>query len=189
MTGETRPAGVPSRALILDAPALARAWRRVAHEVIERHPRLDDLLLVGIVTRGEPLACRLALDLKVLRRVDVPVVALDARPYRDDAAGPPPAAPLAQVALEGKSVILVDDVLYQGRTVRAAMDALIASGRPRMVELAVLVDRGHRALPIRPDYVGKNVPTADAEWVEVHLLEVDREDSVAVRPRQDRHDA
>ncbi len=188
MIGEP-PSAPPSRTVILDAAALARAWRRVAHEIIERHPRLDDLLLVGIVTRGEPLARRLALDLKALRRVEVPVVGLDARPFRDDAAGPPPPAPLPQIALQGKTVVLVDDVLYQGRTVRAAMDALIASGRPRMVQLAVLVDRGHRALPIRPDYVGKNVPTADSEWVEVHLAETDQEDCVAVRRRHDRHGA
>jgi len=173
----------PVKAIIMDAGAMARAWRRVAHEIVEGNPHLGDLVLVGIVTRGEPLARRLAGDLRSLEGTDVSVVALDVRPYRDDATRPIPRPRPAEVPLLGKAVVLVDDVLYQGRTVRAAMDAVIALGRPRKIQLAVLVDRGHRALPIRPDYVGKNVPTAEAEWVEVRLQEIDGEDRVAICAR------
>ncbi len=176
----------PPSVVILDAATLARAWRRVAHEIVERHPRLDDVVLVGIVTRGDPLARRLAADIQTLRGGTVPVVALDARPFRDDATLPPPLTKPVAISLQNKAVILVDDVLYQGRTVRAAMDAIIAHGRPRLIQLAVLIDRGHRALPIRPDYVGKNLPTAEAEWVEVHLREVDQEDAVTLRRREAR---
>lgn len=168
------------KAVIMDEAAIARAWRRVAHEIVERNAGLADVVLVGILTRGRPLAERLARDLHALEGVQVPVVPLNARAYRDDAAGTPPPTQALSLVLEGKAVVLVDDVLYQGRTVRAAMDALLPHGRPRKIQLAVLVDRGHRALPIRPDFVGKNVPTAESEWVEVHLREVDDAERVAI---------
>jgi pyrimidine operon attenuation protein/uracil phosphoribosyltransferase len=173
------------KAVIMDEAAIARAWRRVAHEIVERNAGLADVVLVGIVTRGRPLAERLARHLHALEGVRVPVVPLDARAYRDDAAGVPPPTQAVGLVLEGKAVVLVDDVLYQGRTVRAAMDALLPHGRPRKIQLAVLVDRGHRALPIRPDFVGKNLPTAESEWVEVRLREVDTDERVAICERGD----
>ncbi len=175
----------PAKAIILDAEGLRRAWRRIAHEVIERQPNLAQLSLLGIVTRGLPLAQRLAATLEELEGVRVPVIPLDVRAYRDDlpraAAAPLPALPAA--AVDGRPVLLVDDVLFNGRTVRAAIDAVIAAGRPTQIQLAVLVDRGHRELPIRPDYIGKNVPTSRQEWVDVHLRETDGEDAVRILER------
>jgi pyrimidine operon attenuation protein/uracil phosphoribosyltransferase len=177
----------PAKAIILDAEALRRAWRRVAHEVIERQPNLEQLSLLGIVTRGLPLAQRLAATLEELEGVRLPVISLDVRAYRDDlpraAMAPLPILPVA--AVEGRPILLVDDVLFNGRTVRAAIDAVIAAGRPTQIQLAVLVDRGHRELPIRPDYIGKNVPTSRQEWVDVHLTETDGEDAVRILERSD----
>jgi pyrimidine operon attenuation protein/uracil phosphoribosyltransferase len=173
-----------AKALILDQDGIRRAWRRIAHEVIERQPALAELTLVGIVTRGVPLAERLAGYLNELEGVRPQVIALDVRNYRDDlprTSAPPPALPGASV--RDRPVLLVDDVLFNGRTVRAAVDAVIAAGRPKSIQLAVLVDRGHRELPIRPDYVGKNVPTSRTEWVDVHLTEVDGEDQVRILER------
>ena len=176
----------PVKAVILDAQGLRRAWRRIAHEVIERQADLAQLSLLGIVTRGVPLAERLAATLAELEGVRPPVLPLDVRAYRDDlpraAAAPLPVLPAT--AVDGRPVLLVDDVLFNGRTVRAAIDAIIAAGRPTQIQLAVLVDRGHRELPIRPDYVGKNVPTAGQEWIEVHLDEVDGEDAVRILERK-----
>jgi pyrimidine operon attenuation protein / uracil phosphoribosyltransferase len=178
----------PLKAVILDADGVRRAWRRIAHEVVERQPGLAQLSLLGIVTRGLPLAERLAATLEELEGVRVPVLALDVRAYRDDlpraAAAPIPALPAA--AVDGRPVLLVDDVLFNGRTVRAAIDAVIAAGRPTQIQLAVLVDRGHRELPIRPDYIGKNVPTSRQEWVDVHLRELDGEDAVRILERPQR---
>lgn len=175
----------PAKAVILDAEGLRRAWRRIAHEVIERQPNLAQLSLLGIVTRGLPLAQRLATTLEELEGVRLSVVPLDVRAYRDDlpraAAAPLPVLPATAVA--GRPVLLVDDVLFNGRTVRAAIDAVIAAGRPTQIQLAVLVDRGHRELPIRPDYIGKNVPTSRQEWVDVHLTETDGEDAVRILER------
>jgi pyrimidine operon attenuation protein/uracil phosphoribosyltransferase len=173
-----------AKALILDQEGLRRAWRRIAHEVIERQPSLPELTLIGVVTRGVPLAERLASFLHELEAVRPPVIALDVRNYRDDLPRkfiPAPALP--EASIRDRPVLLVDDVLFNGRTARAAVDAVIAAGRPRSIQLAVLVDRGHRELPIRPDYVGKNVPTSLKEWVEVHLQEVDGEDSVRILDR------
>jgi pyrimidine operon attenuation protein/uracil phosphoribosyltransferase len=174
-----------AKAVILDAEGLRRAWRRIAHEVIERQPNLAQLSLLGIVTRGLPLAQRLAATLEELEGVRLPVTPLDVRAYRDDlpraASAPLPALPAA--AVDGRPILLVDDVLFNGRTVRAAIDAVIAAGRPTQIQLAVLVDRGHRELPIRPDYIGKNVPTARREWVDVHLSETDGEDAVRIVER------
>ena len=176
-----------AKAVILDADALRRAWRRIAHEVIERQPNLAQLSLLGIVTRGLPLAQRLAATLEELEGVRLSVIPLDVRAYRDDlpraAAAPLPIVPA--VAVDGRPVLLVDDVLFNGRTVRAAIDAVMAAGRPAQIQLAVLVDRGHRELPIRPDYIGKNVPTSRQEWVDVHLRETDGEDAVRIVERAD----
>ncbi len=165
----------------MDSEAVRRAWLRVAHEVWERHRELDDVVLVGIRRRGEPLARRLANALAVIaghQDANIPTGGLDIGPWRDDERGVGPAAALAPVATRGRRVVLVDDVLYTGRSVRAALDALAEHGRPQQVELAVLVDRGHRELPIRADYVGKNVPTARTERVAVRLVEVDGSDGV-----------
>lgn len=177
----------PAKAVILDAEGLRRAWRRIAHEIVERQPNLAQLSLLGIVTRGLPLAQRLAATLEELEGVRLPVIQLDVRAYRDDlprAAAPLPVVPAS--AVEGRPILLVDDVLFNGRTVRAAIDAVIAAGRPTQIQLAVLVDRGHRELPIRPDYIGKNVPTSRQEWVDVHLTEIDGEDSVRILERSER---
>ena len=188
----------PAKAVILDAEGVRRAWSRIAHEIIERQPNLSQLSLVGIVTRGVPLAERLAAALEQLEGVRVPVIALDVRPYRDDlpkaftlmqrpspAGGERQGGGLPAAAVDGRPVLLVDDVLFNGRTVRAAIDAVIEAGRPAQIQLAVLVDRGHRELPIRPDYIGKNVPTSRQEWVEVHLSETDGEDSVRILERSE----
>jgi pyrimidine operon attenuation protein/uracil phosphoribosyltransferase len=177
----------PAKAVILDADGLRRAWRRIAHEIVERQPNLAQLTLLGIVTRGLPLAQRLAATLEELEGVRLPVISLDVRAYRDDlpraATAPLPVLPPS--AVDGRPILLVDDVLFNGRTVRAAIDAVIAAGRPTQIQLAVLVDRGHRELPIRPDYIGKNVPTSRQEWVDVHLSEIDGEDSVRILERSE----
>ena len=187
-----------AKAVILDAEGVRRAWRQIAHEIIERQPNLTQLSLLGIVTRGLPLAERLAATLEQLEGVRLPVMALDVRAYRDDlpkaftlmqrpspAGGGGQGGGLPAAAVDGRPVLLVDDVLFNGRTVRAAIDAVIEAGRPTQIQLAVLVDRGHRELPIRPDYIGKNVPTSRQEWVEVHLTETDGEDSVRILERLD----
>jgi pyrimidine operon attenuation protein/uracil phosphoribosyltransferase len=169
------------KATILDAEGVRRAWLRIAHEVVERQPELHSLVVVGVVTRGLPLAERLKRYLKELEGVDVPVLGLDVRSYRDDlpdGAAVPPALPKELV--RDRQILLVDDVLFNGRTARSAIDAIMTAARPRSIQLAVLVDRGHRELPIRPDYVGKNLPTSRQEWVEVHVQEVDGEDSVRI---------
>ena len=169
------------KATILDAEGVRRAWRRIAHEVVERQSELEALVLVGIVTRGLPLAERLRQHLKELEAVDVPVLGLDVRSYRDDlpdGAAIPPSLP--RELIRDRHILLVDNVLFNGRTVRSAIDALMTAGRPRSIQLAVLIDRGHRELPIPPDYVGKNLPTSRQEWVEVHVQEVDGEDSVRI---------
>ena len=158
---------------------MGRALARMAHEILERHGGPRDLVLVGIRTRGGPLAHRLAARLLEIERVAVPVLELDPRPYRDDrprAAAPP--AVLSAPPLTGGRVVLVDDVLYTGRTVRAALEALLLTGRPARIQLAVLIDRGHRELPIRADYIGKNVPTARQEHIRVRLAEIDGLDEV-----------
>ena len=174
--------------LLLDADALSRTLSRIAHEIIEANPELDDIALVGIQTRGVPLAQRLARLIED-RGGDAPALgAVDITFYRDDVhvrggEAPLHAQPLLRATqldfpLEGRTVVLVDDVLYTGRTIRAAIDALFDYGRPARVQLAVLVDRGHRELPIRPDYVGKNLPTARGERIQVQLVEVDEVDAV-----------
>jgi pyrimidine operon attenuation protein/uracil phosphoribosyltransferase len=171
--------------VVLDADAIRRAVRRMAHQILERHAGAAGLLLMGIHSRGVPLARRLARDAAEIEGVDVPTGTLDIALYRDDYAqiGPRPLAPTHfPVDAQGMTVILVDDVLYTGRTARAAMEAVIDQGRPAAIELAVLVDRGHRELPIRADYVGKNLPTAPHESVRVRLVEHDGVDAVAIEP-------
>jgi pyrimidine operon attenuation protein/uracil phosphoribosyltransferase len=165
---------------VLDDADIRRSLRRIAHEIVERCRSTDDVVLVGIHSRGVPLAERLAAELADIGDHDVPLGQLDIGLYRDDL-GSRPTPNLARTetpALDRKTVVLVDDVLYTGRTIRAALDALADLGRPAAVQLAVLVDRGHRQLPIRADYVGKNLPTAAEERVTVKVAEVDGEDGV-----------
>lgn len=170
--------------IIMSAEDIRRALTRIAHEVLERNRGCENLVVVGIYTRGVTLARRIALSIKDIEGVEVPVGALDIGLYRDDLSYldlPPKLRPSdipGDVA--GRRVVLVDDVLYTGRSTRAAMDALVDLGRPQYVQLAVLIDRGHRELPIRPDYVGKNLPTSRGEEVEVRLKEVDGSDEVVI---------
>ncbi len=179
------------RVQVMDAEEIRRALARIAHEILERHGRLDDVALVGVRTRGLPLAERLADNLQRLEGRRPPTGALDINLYRDDLSLIGPQAVLRKTEIpfhvDDRRIVLVDDVLYTGRTVRAGLDGLIDLGRPRQIQLAVLVDRGHRELPIRADYVGKNVPTAREEQIEVRLRETDGEDSVyLVRPGEER---
>lgn len=168
---------------VMDAEAIARALRRVAHEIVEAHRGLEDVMVVGIHTRGAPLAERLAKFLTEVEGAAVPVGSIDIGMYRDDF-DTRPTTPLGHTELpeplHGQTIILVDDVLFTGRTIRAALDALADLGRPGRVQLAVLIDRGHRELPIRADYVGKNLPTSASERVTVHLDEVDGEENVTI---------
>ncbi len=167
---------------VLEPAEIRRVLTRIAHEILERTHGADDIVLLGIPTRGVPLAQRLAERATEFEGRPVPWGSLDVTMYRDDLRLRPARAlgrtDLPADGIDGKTVVLVDDVLYSGRTVRAALDALTDLGRPRSVQLAVLVDRGHRELPIRPDYVGKNLPTSQRETVRVHLAETDGEDAV-----------
>ena len=173
-------AGAVLRTHVFDAADLRRALTRIAHEIVERNHGADDVVLVGLYTRGVALARRLAAAIASFEAVEPTLGALDVAFYRDDI-GLRPVAPLGPTEVpdvSGKVVVLVDDVLFTGRTARAALDALLELGRPRAVQLAVLVDRGHRELPIRADYVGKNLPTRSSEDVRVRLAEVDGDDGV-----------
>jgi pyrimidine operon attenuation protein/uracil phosphoribosyltransferase len=169
---------------VLDADGLRRALTRIAHEIVERNGGVDGLVLVGIRSRGVPLADRLAALIEQHEATPVPVGSLDITFYRDDltklAHAPIVKRSDLEIDVEGRVVVLVDDVLYTGRTVRAALDALTDHGRPRAVRLATLVDRGHRELPIRPDFVGKNLPTSLDEIVHVRLRETDEDDEVVI---------
>lgn len=169
---------------VLEAAEIRRALTRIAHEVLERNKGADDLVVLGIPTRGVTLARRLARRLSDIEGREVPVGWLDVTMYRDDLRRQPTRAlettQLPDGGIDDKVVVLVDDVLYSGRTIRAAMDALSDLGRPRAVRLAVLVDRGHRELPIRADHVGKNLPTSVSERVRVNLDEVDGRDEVRI---------
>lgn len=171
--------------VIFNEEEMRRAISRIAHEILERNVGASDLVLVGLHTRGLPLAQRLAERINALESISVPVYELDVTNYRDDRPTPPTRPPL-NLPVAGKTVVLVDDVLFTGRTTRAAIDALVAAGRPRRVQLAVMVDRGHRELPIRADYVGKNVPTALSESIRVHLRETDGADAVILAPSPER---
>lgn len=165
---------------IVDAMAMQRALTRITYEIIEKNKGINNLVIVGIKTRGVYIAQRIAERLQQLENAEIPVAELDISTYRDDATDRSTKAVL-DMNIDGKRVILVDDVLYTGRTIRAALDALMDNGRPAVVNLAVLVDRGHRELPIRADFVGKNIPTAAAERINVNVEEVDGVDSVEIR--------
>mgnify|MGYP001026576675 FL=1 len=174
------------KARILDEKAMSRSITRIANEIVEKNKGVKDLVLVGIKTRGVPYAERLAKKINEIEGEEIPVYELDITLYRDDLTelGDLPLVNKEfNYDITGKKVILVDDVIYTGRTVRAALEALIKHGRPARVQLAVLVDRGHRELPIRPDYVGKNVPTSQAEIIDVNFLETDGHDEVLIRER------
>jgi pyrimidine operon attenuation protein/uracil phosphoribosyltransferase len=171
------------RSEVLTPDGIGRSLRRISHEILEQNAsELDDLALVGILTRGVPLARRISGNITRFEGIEVPVGSLDITLHRDDLSGDEPRVRESHVPfeVEGKTVVLVDDVLYTGRTARAAMDALLEMGRPAVIRLAVLVDRGHRELPIRADHVGKNMPTSRAERVRVRLTETDGEDGVIV---------
>jgi pyrimidine operon attenuation protein/uracil phosphoribosyltransferase len=172
--------------IIMDADRMSRTLTRIAHEILERNRGVETLALVGIRARGVPIAQRLAGHLNAIAGASVPIGALDITLYRDDLmrtpVGPQPVVRRTEIpfSLDGRHILLVDDVLYTGRTIRAALDALIDFGRPSAIQLVVLIDRGHRELPIRADYVGRNVPTSRQESVQVRLQEIDGRDEVEV---------
>ncbi|WP_027632883.1 bifunctional pyr operon transcriptional regulator/uracil phosphoribosyltransferase PyrR [Clostridium hydrogeniformans] len=172
------------KAALLDKDSVRRSLIRVSHEIIEKNKGTDDIVFVGIKRRGYPIANRIAENIKKFEGVNVPVGKVDITLYRDDLNNisdlPTVNDKEIGVCVQGKKVILIDDVLYTGRTVRAAIDAIMDSGRPSSIQLAVLIDRGHRELPIRADYVGKNIPTSKEEIVSVEILEIDGEDSVKI---------
>lgn len=179
--GAPRPTGASK--VVLEADDITRAIRRMAHEIIERNKGSLDLALVGIRKRGVPLAHRLAAEIEGIEGSTVPTGDLDVSFYRDDVGIRRPQEIFStnvKFDLDNMTIVLVDDVLYTGRTVRAAIDAVVDFGRPRYIQLAVLVDRGHRELPIRADFIGKNLPTAPGQEVNVHLQETDGEDAVIV---------
>ncbi len=184
MTGQKGRCNMGKETVIMNADDIKRTISRMSHQLIERNQGVGNVVLLGIKTRGMPLARRIAAKIEEIEGSALPVGELDITLYRDDLTQKQEQATVhgSQVpfAVEGKIVVLVDDVLYTGRTVRAAMDAVIDMGRPQKVQLAVLVDRGHRELPIRADFVGKNVPTASDEVVNVRLAEVDKGDQVVI---------
>jgi pyrimidine operon attenuation protein/uracil phosphoribosyltransferase len=172
--------------IVLDADRIGRSLTRIAHEILERNRGIEELAFVGIRTRGVPLARRLAHTILDINKHEVPTGALDITLYRDDlmrtAVGAQPVIKRTEIpfSIDNKRILLVDDVLYTGRTIRAALDALIEFGRPKAIQLVVLVDRGHRELPIKADYVGKNIPTSPTQSVQVRLLEIDGRDEVEI---------
>src|SRR5574337_1872739 len=172
------------KAQILEQTGIQRAVTRIAHEIVERNDGTEGLVLIGLRSRGVDLARRIANDLKMIAGADVPVGALDVTLYRDDLdkVGPQPVVRKTEIpfSINEKRVVLVDDVLYTGRTIRAALDGLIDLGRPRLIQLAVLVDRGHRQLPIKASYIGKNLPTSRDEKVQVMLEEDGEDDRVVI---------
>jgi pyrimidine operon attenuation protein/uracil phosphoribosyltransferase len=174
--------------VVMDADRIGRTLTRIAHEIVERNKGVEDLALIGVRSRGVPIARRLARTLGEITGHEVPTGSLDITLYRDDlmrhAVGPQPVVRKTDItfSIDEKKILLVDDVLYTGRTTRAALDALIDFGRPKAIQLIVLVDRGHRELPIKADYVGKNLPTTPEESVQVYLQEIDGRDEVALLP-------
>ena len=176
-----------SARVVLESSDISRALSRIAHEILENNKGSKDLVLLGIPSRGVPLANRIAQKINEFEKVNIPVGSLDITMYRDDLRMRPPRTLLPTEipsgGIDGKHVVLVDDVFYSGRTIRAALDALNEIGRPKSVQLAVLIDRGHRELPIRADFVGKNIPTSKDESVKVHLAEIDGSDAVTIEGR------
>ncbi|QXE20326.1 bifunctional pyr operon transcriptional regulator/uracil phosphoribosyltransferase PyrR [Clostridium sp. 001] len=171
------------KALILDEKAMNRTLKRISHEILEKNRGTEDIILVGIKRRGYPLAKRIAENIYKIEGIKLKVEDVDIGLYRDDLtslAGQPVLKGSNLIDVENKKIILVDDVIYTGRTARAAIDAIIHSGRPKLIQLAVLVDRGHRELPIRADYVGKNIPTSRDEMISVEIAEIDKNDSVKI---------
>lgn len=172
------------KAQLMDEKAMARAITRISHEIIEKNKGIEGLVLVGVKTRGIPLAKRVQLKIEEIEGKLLPVGDIDISRYRDDISERRVEGNLSDdntsFDIDKKTVVLIDDVLYTGRTVRAALDYIIDNGRPKAIQLAVLVDRGHRELPIRADYVGKNVPTSKNEFISVKLSEIDGEDSVTI---------
>jgi pyrimidine operon attenuation protein/uracil phosphoribosyltransferase len=172
--------------VVMDADRMGRTLTRIAHEILERNRGIEELAIVGIRTRGVPLARRLAKTIHEISRHEVPTGALDITLYRDDlmrhTIDTQPIVRSTEIpfSIDDKRILLVDDVLYTGRTIRAALDALIEFGRPKAIQLVVLVDRGHRELPIKADYVGKNLPTSLTQSVQVHLTEIDGRDEVEI---------
>ncbi len=179
-----------SRRKVMDAVTVRRVVTRIGHEILERNGGADDLVLIGIKSRGAPLADRIAAAIEQIEKIKLPVGYLDITFYRDDfqTAFDQPVVQRTDILFDiaGKTVILVDDVLFTGRTIRSALDALTDLGRPRAIQLAVLIDRGHRELPIRADFVGKNIPTSSNEQVDVRLKEIDNTDSVFIERRSAR---
>lgn len=176
---------LPQKAIVLDEKAIQRALTRIGHEIIERNKGIEDCVLVGIKTRGIHLAARLAKRIQQIEGQSIPVGELDITLYRDDliikgTGEPEVKGSEIPVDIKNKKIILIDDVLFTGRTVRAAMDALVDIGRPSQIQLAVLVDRGHRELPIRADFIGKNIPTSNMERIVVELIETDELDQVSI---------
>ena len=173
--------------IVMDADRIARTLARIAHEILERNKTVDDLALVGVRRRGVPLARRIAQTLRDITGQEIATAALDITLYRDDlmrhAVGPQPVVGRTEIpfSIDDKRILLVDDVLYTGRTTRAALDALTDFGRPKAIQLIVLVDRGHRELPIKADYVGKNLPTSPEQSVQVRLMETDNVDEVVLQ--------
>ncbi|SKA83616.1 pyrimidine operon attenuation protein / uracil phosphoribosyltransferase [Caloramator quimbayensis] len=176
------------KAQLLDEKGIDRSLIRISHEIIEKNKGTENIVLVGIKTRGVPIAERISKYIENFEGVSIPVGTLDITLYRDDLSEKYEQPSINNTSMDfeikGKTIILVDDVLFTGRTVRAAMDAIIRAGRPKSIQLAVLIDRGHRELPIRPDYVGKNVPTSLSEIVHVKLLETDGENKVIISEKE-----
>lgn len=174
------------KALIMDAKAMDRSLTRISHEIIEHNKGIENTIIVGIYSRGVYLSKKISEKIAAIEGKEVEVATLDITKYRDDISEDEKSnvieneSTLLNFNIEGKQIILVDDVLFTGRTVRAALDAVMSIGRPKTIQLAVLVDRGHRELPIRPDYVGKNVPTSSKESVKLHIKEIDGTDEVVI---------
>jgi pyrimidine operon attenuation protein/uracil phosphoribosyltransferase len=171
------------KSVVLGEPEIKTTLLRIAHEIVERNPDIKEVVFVGIITRGVPLARRLSRKIKSITDASIPVGILDVTTHRDDLSKAQVIEDETKIPFDiaDKKVILVDDVIYHGRTVRAAMDALIHHGRPKSIQLAVLIDRGHREFPIHPDYVGREIPTSSKEQVKVHVKELDGSDEVVVQ--------
>ncbi|WP_123053546.1 bifunctional pyr operon transcriptional regulator/uracil phosphoribosyltransferase PyrR [Clostridium sp. JN-1] len=171
------------KTVVLDDKGIRRTLTRISHEIIEKNKGVENIVLVGIRRRGYPIAERIAKIVESIEGVSLKVESVDITLYRDDLSKlneQPVIKDMDLIDVENKKVILIDDVIYTGRTARAAIDAVMHAGRPKLIQLAVLIDRGHRELPIRPDYVGKNIPTSRTEMVSVELSEIDKEDSVKI---------